>query len=365
MLKFNKTFFLIFSVLISGVIGQKTYPGDYLSVVAVGDIMMGSTGSRGILPPDDGQNLFQDINPSLRGGDITFGNLEGPLFDQDDLGKCWESNSPWCFEFKTPVRYGQYLKQAGFTVLNIANNHTFDFGMEGLKSTLEVLDFLKIKPLGGKAIAEFSVKGREIALVGFSFLSSPYSFSMLDISQAKEIVGKLKEAHDLVIVSFHGGAEGINALQVVNENEIFLEEDRGNAILFSRSVIDAGADLVLGHGPHVVRAVEVYKGKLIAYSLGNFLTYGLFNLKGPNGVGVILNVKLDLENGELLEGRLIPIKLINGGIPEPDSYKEGILLLKSLTQKNGHPFNVRISDDGKIIRTETPCNKVQSCRAGS
>ena len=190
-----------------------------------------------------------------------------------------------------------------------------------------------IKPSGGQAIAELTIKGKKIALVGFSYSSSLYSWSLLEIDKAKEMVSKIKETHDLVIVSFHGGAEGKTALQVVNENEIFLGEDRGNVMLFSRSVIDAGADLVLGHGPHVLRAVEIYRGKLIAYSLGNFLTYGLFSLKGPNGIGGILKVNLDLKNGQFLEGRLIPIKLVNGGVPVPDSQKEGIRLLKELTQK--------------------------------
>ncbi len=310
--------------------------------------MMGSQGSRGILPPDDGQNLFAGIFPHLRGGDITFGNLEGPLLDDGGSGKCRETKSPWCFEFKMPTRYGLHLKQAGFTVMNIANNHTLDFGMEGVKSTLETLTVLGIQPSGGQTLAELTVKGKRIALVGFSFHSSPCSWSLLEIDQAKEMIGKIKESHDLVIVSFHGGAEGKNALQVVNENEIFLGEDRGNVMLFSHSVIEAGADLVLGHGPHVLRAMEIYKKKLIAYSLGNFLTYGLFNLKGPNGISGILKVKLDLENGEFLEGRLVPVKLIQGGIPDPDSKGEGVQLLKELTHKNGDLFNVRISDQGEI-----------------
>jgi poly-gamma-glutamate capsule biosynthesis protein CapA/YwtB (metallophosphatase superfamily) len=350
MLKSQKAIFLFFLVLIAGLLHQKAYAGDYLSVVAVGDIMMGSLGQKGRLPPDDGQHLFTEIAANLRDGDLTFGNLEGPLYEAEGSGKCWESKSPWCYEFKMPVRYGLYLKQAGFSVLNIANNHTLDFGMEGLRSTLETLNSLGIKPLGGQAIAELTIKGKKIALLGFSYRSSLYSWSLLEIDKAKELVGKIKETHDLVIVSFHGGAEGKTALRIVNENEIFLGEDRGNVMLFSRSVIDAGADLVLGHGPHVLRTLEIYKGKLIAYSLGNFLTYGLFNLKGPNGIGGILKVNLDLENGQFLEGRLIPIKLVNGGIPIPDSQREGILLLKELTHKNGYDFNARIMDEGEIVR---------------
>jgi poly-gamma-glutamate capsule biosynthesis protein CapA/YwtB (metallophosphatase superfamily) len=343
-------FFLIFFVMNTGSFCQKTCAGDTLSVVAVGDIMMGSQGSRGILPPDDGQNLFAGISAHLRGGDITFGNLEGPLLDNGGPGKCRETKSPWCFEFKMPTRYGLYLKQAGFTVMNIANNHTLDFGMEGIKSTLETLIPLGIQPVGGQAVAELTAKGKRTALVGFSYKLAPYSWSVLEIDQAKALVRKIKETHDLVIVSFHGGAEGKNALQVVNENEIFLGEDRGNVMLFSRSVIDAGADLVLGHGPHVLRAMEIYKKKLIVYSLGNFLTYGAFNLKGPNGISGILKVKLDLENGDFLEGRLVPVKLIQGGIPDLDSQAEGVQLLKELTHKNGDLFNVRISDRGEISR---------------
>jgi hypothetical protein len=341
---------LIFFLLITGAHGQKTYAGDFLSVVAVGDIMMGSHGPRGILPPDDGRGLFAGISPHLRGGDITFGNLEGPLLDEGEAGKCRETESPWCFEFKMPTRYSLHLKEAGFTVLSIANNHTLDFGMEGIKSTLETLALIGIQPLGGKAVAEMNVKGKRIALVGFSYRLSPYSWSLLEINRGKEIISKLKESHDLVIVSFHGGAEGKIALQVINENEIFLGEDRGNVMLFSRSVIDAGADLVLGHGPHVLRALEIYKNKLIAYSLGNFLTYGLFNLKGPNGISGILKVKLNLETGDFLEGKLVSVKINKEGIPEPDHDREGVQLMKDLTHRTGGHFNVRISNEGEISR---------------
>jgi poly-gamma-glutamate capsule biosynthesis protein CapA/YwtB (metallophosphatase superfamily) len=350
MFKVSPAIFILFSLLITGVFFSNTCSAEHLSIVALGDIMMGSNGPRGILPPNDGRDLFTGILSHLKGGDITFGNLEGPLLDTGGVGKCWETKSPWCFEFKMPSRYGLYLKQAGFTVLNIANNHTLDYGTEGIKSTLEILSVLGIQPAGGQAVAEMTVKGKKIALVGFSYRLSPYSWSLLEIDQAKEMIRKIKESHDLVIVSFHGGAEGKIALEVVNENEIFLGEDRGNVMLFSRSVIDAGADLVLGHGPHVLRALEIYKNKLIAYSLGNFLTYGLFNIKGPNGISGILKVKLDLESGEFLEGRLVPVKLIQGGIPDPDSQGEGVQLLQELTHKNGDLFNVRISYQGEISR---------------
>jgi poly-gamma-glutamate capsule biosynthesis protein CapA/YwtB (metallophosphatase superfamily) len=301
---------------------------DPLTVVAVGDIMMGSSGPRGILPPDDGQALFKGVSDLLKTGQIVFGNLEGPLADGGESRKCREEKSRWCFEFRTPTRYGGYLKQAGFNVLNLANNHTFDYGPEGLQSTLEALQALAIKPCGGGLLAEFVIRGKRLAVVGFSYLESRLSYSILDIPKAREIIRRLKETYDRVIVSFHGGAEGQGALRLADRREIFLGEDRGNVVAFSRAAIEAGADLVLGHGPHVLRTLELYRGKLIAYSLGNFLTYGLFNLKGPNGISVILKVRLDLETGDFVEGQIVPLKLVEGGIPEIDPDGEGIHIIK-------------------------------------
>jgi len=322
----------------------------YLTVVAVGDIMMGSTGFRTILPPNDGEDLFKEIGPLLEGGDIIFGNLEGPLLDEGESTKCREEKSRFCFEFKMPTRYGRYLQQAGFNALNVANNHTWDFGIEGLKKTLEILESLGIQPIGGKAVARMEIKGKRVALVGFSYLPSSFAYSILDIEKAREIIGDLKKDHHLVIVSFHGGAEGRNAVEVPNETEIFLNENRGNVRLFSRSVIDAGADLVLGHGPHVLRALELYKGKIIAYSLGNFLTYGMFNLKGPNGISAILKINLDLETGNFLEGKLIPVRLLNGGIPEYDPVKEGVGIVKQLIENSRFNFNIHLNEEGRLNR---------------
>jgi hypothetical protein len=163
---------------------------------------------------------------------------------------------------------------------------------------------------------------------------SDHSYSIHNIDMAKDIVKQLKEENDIVIVSFHGGAEGGSATRLTNVNEIFLGEPRGNVMKFSRSVIDAGADLVLGHGPHVLRALEVYKGKLIAYSLGNFLTYSMFNVKGPNGLSAILTIRMNTKNGEFADGTLVSLKLTKDGIPEIDLAGEAIKLVKKLTKQD-------------------------------
>ena len=317
-----------------------------LTLTAVGDIMMGSTGQRTALPPNDGEGLFQEVSAHLRGGDLVFGNLEGTLSDGEEGGKCREEKSPWCFEFRTPARYVGHLKHNGFNVVNLANNHAWDFGPEGIRNTLETLQGAGIKAAGGTALAFFEIRGKRIVVAGFSYKASKYSYSILEIPQAAEIVRQLKANHDLVIVSFHGGAEGRSAQHVADRNEVFLGENRGNVVRFARSVVEAGADLVLGHGPHVLRAMEVYQGKLIAYSLGNFLTYGLFNLKGPNGISTILKVRLDPETGRFLDGQLVPVKLVNGGLPEIDPEGEGVRIVRRLSEEDLDTRQLTVDEDG-------------------
>lgn len=319
-----------------------------ITIAAVGDIMMGSVTPQRWLPPGDGEGLFDGVAAYFQGADIVFGNLEGTLMDGAEPGKCRDSRSPWCFEFKTPTRYAHYLKKAGFNVLNIANNHAWDFGWEGVSSTLETLRGIGLQPAGGQALATFDIRGKRVALAGFSYSPSLYSHSLLEIDGAAEAVRKLKERFDLVIVSFHGGAEGKAAVQVPDRAEIFLGENRGRVIRFSRAMIDAGADLVLGHGPHVLRAMELYKGKLIAYSLGNFLTYGYFNLKGPNGISGVLKVRLDPHSGRFLDGTLVPVRLVRGGLPERDPEEEGVRIVQQLSKNTFPSSELVICDEGRL-----------------
>jgi hypothetical protein len=322
--------------------------GQEIAIAAVGDIMMGSVTPQRWLPPDDGEGLFDGVAGYFQGVDIVFGNLEGAIMDGAEPGKCRDSRSPWCFEFKTPTRYAHYLKKAGFNVLNIANNHAWDFGWEGVRSTLETLQGAGLQPVGGQALATLEIRGKRVAVAGFSYSPSLYSYSLLDIPSAAEVVRKLKERFDLVIVSFHGGAEGKNAVQVPNRAETFLGENRGQVIRFSRAMIDAGADLVLGHGPHVLRAVELYKEKLIAYSLGNFLTYGYFNLKGPNGISGVLKVRLDPNSGRFLDGTLVPVRLVRGGVPERDPEEEGVRAVQQLSKNTFPSSELVICDEGRL-----------------
>ncbi len=331
---------LIFSPLVANA-------GEEISIAAVGDIMMGTTYPEKKLPQKDGLGMFNNVKKEFYGYDIVFGNLEGPLTDEGFPSKCLVKSEN-CNEFKMPVRYVHYLKDAGFNVMSIANNHAFDFGARGIQNTRKALESEGIKTAGGKDVAYFNIKDKKIAVAGFSVsTSSPYSYSIKDIPRAAEIIKDLKSSNDIVIVSFHGGAEGKEAVNISDSEEIFLGEKRGNVIKFSRAVIDAGADLVIGHGPHVLRAMEIYNGKLIAYSLGNFLTCG-FSTSGPNGLSVILKAKIDSETGNFIDGELIPLKLSHQGIPEIDPGNQAIKLIKKLIIQDIPSASILILDDGYL-----------------
>ena len=155
-----------------------------------------------------------------------------------------------------------------------------------------------------------------------------------------------KEA-DLVVVSFHGGAEGAGNVRVPQKTEIFFGEARGNLPLFSKTVIDAGADLVLGHGPHVLRGMEIYKDRLIAYSLGNFATYGWFQLAGATAETMVLEVKIDAD-GKFLSGKINPFVLRDRGILTPDTSKSAIFTVRRLSQLDFPQTAPKIDDNGII-----------------
>lgn len=311
-------------------------PTRAIRVAAVGDIMMGTTFPEPILPPEDGATLFRSVAPLLAGHEVVFGNLEGPLTDASLSPKCPKPRRGGlpCFAFRTPPQYAALLAEAGFNVVNVANNHALDFGMEGLDNTLAALDNAGIQPVGGDRVAVFTVEGKSVAVAGFSYsLRTRYVHPLLDLDRAREIVSLLKEEYDLVVVSFHGGAEGARAMRVADAEEEFLGEDRGNVVRFARAVVDAGADLVLGHGPHVPRAIEVYRGKLIAYSLGNFAVYSMFNIKGPSGLGYALQAELDPETGDVVRFRTPSVVLRHPGIPHPDPSGMAEALLRKLSEE--------------------------------
>lgn len=315
--------------------------------MGVGDIMLGSTyPDESGLPPNDGADLLKEATPILTSADLAFGNLEGPMLEGGTTTKCGPKSTR-CFAFRVPTRYGKHLKDAGIDVMSLANNHANDFGSQGMASSKKVLDELGIAHAGEIGdIAYMTVKGRKIAIIGFA--TNAVSYNVNDIEIARRVVADTTKKADLVIVSFHGGAEGTANLHVPDQVEIFLGETRGHLRKFARTVIDAGADLVIGHGPHVCRGMEVYKDRFIAYSLGNFATYGKFNLAEELGKTMILEVHIDPKDGAFRGGKIHPFKQIKPGGPLADSSKAIIPIVKQLSESDFGDTSVKISDDGTI-----------------
>ncbi|HEX8139038.1 MAG TPA: CapA family protein [Pyrinomonadaceae bacterium] len=323
-----------------------------ISIAAVGDIMLGSTyPDASSLPPEDGATLLKEVTPILSAADLAFGNLEGPMLEGGTTAKCGP-RSTRCFSFRVPTRYGKHLKDAGFDIMSLANNHASDFGSEGRESSKRVLDSLGIAHAGADTTdtAYLNVKGRRVAVVAFA--TNNVSYNLNDVETARRAVANAAARADLVIVSFHGGAEGPTNQHVPNGPEVYLGEARGDLRKFTHAVIDAGADIVIGHGPHVVRGLELYRDRLIAYSLGNFATYGKFQLVGPTSLSLILEVSI-APNGEFLGGKIHPALQTKPGGPRLDRYRTVIPVIRQLSLDDFGPNAPRIADDGTITPPQT------------
>ena len=332
---------------------------DEIIVTAVGDVMLGTTfpeASGSDLPPDDGARLLDEVTPLLKHGDVVFGNLEGPLVDAGISAKCQGKKEGTCYAFRVPTRYGAHLKAAGFNVMGLANNHAMDFGAQGRESSRHVLEQQGIAHSGELGdIAHLTVKGRKVDVIAFA--TYPGAYNLLDLDDALETIRGARQEADLVMVSFHGGAEGATHQHVAPGDEKFLGEDRGDLRKFAHAAIDAGASIVVGSGPHVVRGMEIYQGKLIAYSLGNFATYGPFNLSGENGISLVLEAHM-APDGTLLKGQVYPVKQEKPGGPRLDPAMKIVPILRALSRDDFRKGAVVVGPRGELWM---PGSEVPEC----
>lgn len=285
----------------------KSKAGDTISIIAVGDMMLGSAfPSKKDLSPDNAIGSFKAVKRFLK-GNVVFGNLEGCFLDAGKSEKCKDIDSNNCYVYRMPSSYVSVFKKAGFNLLSLANNHLNDFGKAGRQRTAELLDSVGIHHAGqiNKPYDIFEIDSIKYGFIAFA--PNKNTVQLNDYITAKKLIAKVRPLVNILIISFHGGNEGSKYQHVTRKPEIYIKENRGNVYEFAHMVIDEGADIVLGHGPHVTRAVEVYKNKFIAYSLGNFCTYGKFNLIGPNGIAPLLNIKLNT-NGIFLYADVISVK---------------------------------------------------------
>ena len=278
-------------------------------------------------PPAGVGSLLTAVTPSLR-SDLTMGNLESALGDLP-MTKCAPHETD-CYEFEAPDSTAQDLKRAGFSAVNVANNHTLDAGTAGETSTDTALRAAGLAWAGRPGqISYLTRNGTTIALLGFAPWS--YDANALELPAAEALVSQARRHAQVVIVMEHIGAEGDGAQHVRAGEEYYLGQDRGNPIAFTHGVIDAGADLVVGSGPHVLRGFQWYHGHLIAYSLGNFSGYNTLGLDGITSVSAVLHVTLGAR-GQFVTGSITPLRLIAPGTPRPDPAGAAISAVNGLSQ---------------------------------
>jgi hypothetical protein len=321
-----------------------------ITIAGTGDIMLGTDFPKNILPDDDGKSFLEHVTPILSQADIAFGNLEGVLMDGGEPVKTCK-NPAACYLFRSPTRYAQHLADAGFDVMSLANNHARDFGEAGRDASMAALDAVGIHHSGREGTyASWREGDLRIAMIAFS--PTKGSWNLLDIDLAVWAVSGLARNHDIVIVSFHGGAEGFDGAERIGFGmEIAYGEKRGNVVEFSHAVIDAGADLVLGHGPHVPRAMEIYNDRLIAYSLGNFANYYGISVNGAKGYAPIIAATLD-GNGQFISGILHSNIQIRPGGPQPDKQLRALHMISELTALDFPDGVLTFTADGSLSTAE-------------
>jgi poly-gamma-glutamate capsule biosynthesis protein CapA/YwtB (metallophosphatase superfamily) len=323
---------------------EQIFP-DSITIQAVGDVIPGTNYPNHRLPNNQNQLIPKSVRTYLQGADILFGNFESSLTNHPYSTK--DISKGQIFAFRSPPGYAKLFADVGFDVFNIANNHAKDFGLVGFRDTGKNLAQVGIDTVGHKnQILLLQANNVKVAMVGFA----PYEYynSIHDLEAAKDLISEAQKKADVVIVSMHSGAEGTAALRTKNQTEYFYGENRGNSVQFARTMIDAGADLVLGHGPHVPRAMEIYKDKLIAYSLGNFLGYRTLSTTAETGYSMILEVKLN-QTGKLVGGKIIPVRMDKQGIPHIDQGFRTVGLLRDLMDKDFPKTAVEINRKGEIV----------------
>lgn len=318
-----------------------------VSIIGVGDIMLGSNYPAAYLPDT---NILKNIETVLQDADITVGNLEGTLFDEGGTPKkC--ADPKICPLFRTPSSYGQYLADAGFDYLNLANDHINDFGEQGITATAVNLEELNIKFSGIENKFETAILKKNGVKYGFvSFATSTATVKLNDYAKAKRLIAQTKEKTDIVIVMFHVRTEGRQAEHLPFSNEISHGESRENVAEFARLAVDSGADVVFGQVPRVTRAIELYKNRFISYGSGSLAAYTATDNERIGGIAPIFKIITD-KQGKFISGTIIPITQAGDKTPKIDPKKtviERIIYLNHSDFPNGNGLDV--SPDGSITR---------------
>src|SRR5919197_2160133 len=312
-----------------------------ITLGAVGDTIFGHPP---VLPANPSRYLPR-VGEPLPAPDITFATLEGTLTTATH-SKC-SSGSTACFAFRNPPRYARYLKDGGVDIAGMGNNHSHDFGDRGLKQTVTSLTNHGVRHTGLPGnIAVLRRGGLRVAYLAFA----PYRWtaSLLDLDRAASLIRTAVGRADIVVVYMHAGAEGADRQHVTGHEEFYLGEDRGNPKRFAHMAVGNGADLVIASGPHVLRGMEFFRHRLIAYSLGDFASYHNFNTDGVLGLSAVLRVTLG-PSGWFRAGKIVSVKLNDAGRPSHDWSLRSVKLIRKLSREDFGDHRARMEDDGTIV----------------
>jgi hypothetical protein len=280
-------------------------------------------------PPDAGRALFAQVRDQLRAPDLMIANLEG-TYSTGGTSKCAGSDSSLCFAFQAPPSFAKALPWAGIDLVSLANNHTNDYFESGLDQTVTALEKNGVAYTGlPDQITTVDVEGVKVAALGFS--PYPWNANINDIPAAESLVKEAAAEADVVVVLMHVGAEGSDKTHTPHGTEYAFGENRGDPRAFAHAVVDAGADLVLGSGPHVIRGIERYRARLIAYSLGNFGGWGNFGTGGTLSLSGLLTVRIDAD-GRIDGGRWLSLRMDGPGVPVVDPSDESAGLVDQLSE---------------------------------
>lgn len=297
-------------------------PKNSFRVLGVGDMVFSEDSKLN-------QAGFQNLVGEYKKNQFVFGNLEGVITTKKVSRKKYIPGRSYAFRF--PPETAQLLKDSGFNAVTLANNHALDFGEDGLDEGVKLLKNAGVTPSGYQkgGYQIISMGGKRIALIGFGFYT--YQNSILDIETAESLIKSAKQESDLVIVSMHGGTEGEGAIYLKDGPEFFLNEPRGDLRKFAQKSIASGADIIFGHGPHVVRGAECVGGKPVLYSVGNYVSAGGLSVKNLSAVATLGEFIYD-DNLNLVGLRLLPASYDEIKFPQYDSSGKGVLLTNYLSK---------------------------------
>ncbi len=315
------------------------------SLAWAGDLTLGSSYGN---PPNAGRGVLAAARKALREADLTAVNYEG-TFGPGGSSKCGPGSEN-CFAFQAPPGNARTLRWAGVDIVNQANNHAFDYGPVGWRASRSALERADVEATGAPGeIVTITRKGKRIAFTGFSTYT--WSNPMGNDAAVRALVKRAAARADLVVAFFHAGAEGADKTHVPRGPESAFGEYRGDSRHFARVAIDAGADVVLGSGPHVLRGLELYKNRLIAYSLGNLGGYHNFGTGGNSALTAVLTIAVE-PSGRFLLGNITSLKLDGAAIPHADTSRGAAKLVRSLSRADFPSSPLRISTRGPVTPKE-------------